>query len=87
MQSICPSEPPCQDFIAALYLSCDGVTLPDGYFYDPQRTITGTWGDDVRRRLRIAIGRCACNAGWGLKPGPAVAAAAALGALLLGAVM
>ena len=71
VQTTCPGgKLKCQPLIDNLYLTCGGasmedpgVTLPDGYFYDPQRTITGTWGDEVKEELRIAVGRCACSSG------------------------
>jgi len=27
--------PGCQGLIGKLYINCDGVCLPDGYYYDP----------------------------------------------------
>lgn len=70
----CPATPdmennkaktPCQELISDMHWNCDGVVLPDGYYYDPQRTITGAWGadgkaSDVKTRLNVAIGRCGC---------------------------
>lgn len=31
----------CQPLIANLWTTCNGVTLPDGIYYDPQQTVTG----------------------------------------------
>jgi len=67
VQTICPVQPDCQTFIDHLYLDCEGVTLPDGYYFDPQWTIPGTWGDDVKREMRISVGRCGCGSGFVLK--------------------
>ena len=58
----------CQGMIDSLYLACggssledDGVTLPDGYYFDPKRTVDGTWNMEAKQSLRIAIGRCGCS--------------------------
>ncbi|GMH79956.1 hypothetical protein TL16_g08338 [Triparma laevis f. inornata] len=72
VQKSCPPDPDCQALIDTMYVNCadnrgsetaheDGVTLPDGYFYDPQRTIGGTWDLETKEQLRIAIGRCGCS--------------------------
>eukprot|EP00520_Triparma_pacifica_P004956 CAMPEP_0118654514 /NCGR_PEP_ID=MMETSP0785-20121206/12436_1 /TAXON_ID=91992 /ORGANISM="Bolidomonas pacifica, Strain CCMP 1866" /LENGTH=87 /DNA_ID=CAMNT_0006547191 /DNA_START=374 /DNA_END=637 /DNA_ORIENTATION=- len=73
----------CQGMIDSLYSTCggssmedDGVTLPDGYYFDPQRTITGTWNEDLKEQLRIAIGRCGCSGGQRTNMGLAAIAAA-----------
>ena len=36
-QAECPTNPqiPCQHLIDELYRNCDGVALPDGYYYNP----------------------------------------------------
>lgn len=34
-QGTCPTKIKCQQLIDDLYSSCDGVTLPPRYFYDP----------------------------------------------------
>ncbi|GMI47026.1 hypothetical protein TrCOL_g1018 [Triparma columacea] len=89
VQFICPAgqqgSPNCQDMIDELYLTCggagmedDGVTLPDGYYFDPQRSITGTWNMELKEQLRIAIGRCACS---GAEGRGRVGAVAVLGAI------
>jgi hypothetical protein len=81
-----PKQITCQDLIKDLHWNCDGVTLPDGYYYDPQRTITGTWGAEVKMRLNVAIGRCGCRGSWGhsVKPRAALVAGivAAVGLLV-----
>ncbi|GMH68414.1 hypothetical protein TrVE_jg580 [Triparma verrucosa] len=77
VQKSCPPDPDCQALIDDMYVNCadnrgsvetheDGVTLPDGYFYDPQRTIGGTWNLETKEKLRIAIGRCGCSSASGL---------------------
>ncbi len=35
-----------------LYSACDGVTLPDGLYYDSITGIGGNW-DDVKQKVRI----------------------------------
>ena len=47
--------------IDELYLLCAGVTLPDGYFFDPDRTIKGAWGEEVKAELKVSIERCGCD--------------------------
>ena len=61
----------CQKLIDSLHRDCDGVELPEGYYYDPKRTITGRWGPEVKMKLNIAIGRCGCKGSWGYRDGPA----------------
>ena len=63
VQRACPADPDCQSAIDTLYRTCEGVTLPDGYYFDPQWSITGTWGADVKQELRVQIGRCGCSGG------------------------
>ncbi|CAM9350275.1 unnamed protein product, partial [Phaeothamnion confervicola] len=57
---ICP--PGCQALVDQLYQDCDGVTMPDGLYYDPDSTIDGAWDDTTRSSIKIAVGRCGCNA-------------------------
>lgn len=82
VQTVCPSDPDCQTAIDRMYLNCEGVTLPDGYYYDPKWTITGTWGPDVKNSLRIEIERCGCNSVGGLFRTTAVQTAVAATILL-----
>lgn len=42
---MCP--PGCQALIDQLYSDCDGVTTPDGLFFDPANAIEGAWSDKV----------------------------------------
>jgi len=69
-QAFCPSG--CQATIANLMEFCEGVTLPDGYSYDPPidgvGTITGEWSDEVVQQIVVAAGRCGCNPGSILTP-------------------
>jgi len=60
----CHSE--CGNLLYQLTEFCTGVTLPDGYFYDPPDesgvgTITGEWSEELERQIDIAAGRCGCN--------------------------
>lgn len=43
---VCP--PGCQALIDEMYINCDGVTTPDGLYYDPNNAIEGEWSDNVR---------------------------------------
>ena len=65
VQTVCPSDPDCQTSIDSMYLNCEGVALPDGYYYDPKWTITGPWDTDVKNKLRIEIERCGCSKAGG----------------------
>ena len=41
--------PGCQALVDELYVQCDGVTTPDGLYFDPDNSIEGKWSDQVRR--------------------------------------
>ncbi|CAM9703533.1 unnamed protein product [Chrysoparadoxa australica] len=78
--------PGCQVLVHELQENCAGVTLPDGWFYDPGRTITGSWDDpEVAMRIKISIERCGCSAAWqaGKRTAITAIAAAALVTTLL----
>ena len=40
-----------------LYVQCDGVTTPDGLYYDPDNSIEGEWSDKVSAKncLRMSV--------------------------------
>ena len=38
-QSRCPKK--CQSKVNSLYTKCDGVRMPDGFFFDPNKELTG----------------------------------------------
>ena len=52
----------CQPLINQLYVACDGVELPDGWYFDPDKQITGKWNDRVKAELKIQVERCGCSA-------------------------
>lgn len=56
-------EPNCVDLIERLYWSCDGVCLPDGYYFDPQWTLGGCW-EDALAMMKIHVERCGCDSGF-----------------------
>jgi hypothetical protein len=74
-----PCDPlDCQTLVEELYAFCSGKegflffvpaqepkTLPEGYFYDPEDTITGTWNDEVELAVKIAVEKCGCNGSAG----------------------
>lgn len=49
--------PGCQALIDKLYIDCDGVTSPDGLYYDPNNAIEGTWSDRVRADSKVRTRR------------------------------
>jgi len=50
----------CQDLIDTLYWSCAGVTLPDGYYFDPNNNMEGSWNSNLGA-MKINVERCGCN--------------------------
>lgn len=42
---VCP--PGCQALVNDLYEDCDGVTTPDGFYFDPDSAIGGAWSKKV----------------------------------------
>ena len=52
--------PGCQVLVDKLYVACDGVSLPDGLYYDPAQSLTGLW-EAVYPSMKIAVERCGCN--------------------------
>ena len=84
-RSFCPRG--CQDLIDELYVNCDGVTMPDGWYFDPDEQITGRWNDRVKADLKIEVERCGCDAAFrGASSSPlALLLAAALTCAMIGA--
>ena len=79
----------CQELIDQMYEACDGVCLPDGYYFDASFTITGCW-KDAKSDLKIGVERCGCNSApgsvrraSGQLQGGAMASAALLAVVLL----
>ena len=52
----------CQQLIDNVYTGCDGVCLPDGFYYDEARTLSGCWDKKLKAELKIQVGRCGCSA-------------------------
>ncbi|CAM9199659.1 unnamed protein product [Ectocarpus sp. 8 AP-2014] len=63
---VCP--PGCQALMDNLYSDCDGVTTPDGLYFDPDNAIEGEWSDKVKAQIKIATERCGCDAANRLAP-------------------
>ena len=86
----------CQAYVDQLYEYCRGKkgflffvptqkpkTLPEGFFYDPEDTITGTWNDEVEEAIKIAVEKCGCNGAAGSRASLVLAVlVAAVGVLL-----
>ncbi|CAB1096239.1 unnamed protein product [Ectocarpus sp. CCAP 1310/34] len=51
-----------------LYSHCDGVTTPDGLYFDPDNAIEGEWSDKIEAQIKIATERCGCDAANRLAP-------------------
>ena len=67
-----------------LYFYCSGAkgflffvpaeapkTMPEGYFYDPEDSISGKWSPSVEMAVKIAVEKCGCNGAGGLRAGVA----------------
>mmetsp|Transcript_3244 Transcript_3244/g.4724 ORF Transcript_3244/g.4724 Transcript_3244/m.4724 type:complete len:149 (-) Transcript_3244:137-583(-) len=52
----------CQTQIDQMYIYCDGVELPDGFYFDPAEEINGCWEDVVDFEIKNAVERCGCDA-------------------------
>ena len=61
----------------------EGNTLPEGFFYDPEDTITGTWNDEVEQAIKIAVEKCGCNGAAGSRASLVLAAVVAAAAAWL----
>ena len=53
----------CQDIVDKLYVQCDGVAMPDGWYFDPDEQLTGEWNEETRGEVKKLVERCGCNAG------------------------
>jgi hypothetical protein len=60
-----PAQPTCdtgcQDLINRMYWACTEVCLPDGYYFDPNKMLSGCWEENVPS-IDINVERCGCNA-------------------------
>ena len=61
-----PAQPDCdtgcQELIDRMYWACTDVCLPDGYYFDPNKMLSGCWEDNVAE-MDINVERCGCNSG------------------------
>lgn len=55
----------CQKMIDYMYLVCDGMCLPDGYFFDASGKLSGCW-KDVKETIKIDVQRCGCSDAFSL---------------------
>mmetsp|Transcript_29725 Transcript_29725/g.32355 ORF Transcript_29725/g.32355 Transcript_29725/m.32355 type:complete len:136 (+) Transcript_29725:16-423(+) len=51
----------CQGYIKNVYFDCDGVCLPEGYYFDPQEELTGCFSAN-QFKFKIKVERCGCDA-------------------------
>ncbi|KAJ1431611.1 hypothetical protein B484DRAFT_327811, partial [Ochromonadaceae sp. CCMP2298] len=51
----------CQGSIGAMYVECDSICLPDGYYFDALSTVSGCW-EAAKPELKIMVERCGCDA-------------------------
>jgi hypothetical protein len=53
----------CQDLIDSMYVKCDGVCMPDGYYYDPRKFQTWTFSMPHNRckLSRVVISSCSVD--------------------------
>ena len=57
----------CQELVDTLYLNCDEMCLPDGYYYDSAFNIEGCW-NEAKPQVKIGVERCGCDAAFSLQP-------------------
>lgn len=50
----------CQVLIDRMYWACTEVCLPDGYYFDPNKMLSGCWEDNISE-MDINVERCGCN--------------------------
>ena len=50
----------CQELIDRMYWACTEVCLPEGYYFDPNKMLSGCWEDNVAS-IDINVERCGCN--------------------------
>jgi len=55
----CPAG--CQIYIEKLWRFCRGVQLPDGLYFDPRLSVSGTWDNEADKLMIIEANRCGCN--------------------------
>jgi hypothetical protein len=51
----------CEELLGDFLSKCDGICLPDTYFFDPQNTMAGCFADHAYE-LNRQIERCGCSA-------------------------
>ena len=73
--------PGCQQRIAEMYVACDGVTMPDGFYFDPNKQVTGRWNKEAKAKLKIEVEKCGCSAAVRGAAGSPLVALALAGAL------
>ena len=55
----------CQQVIDDVYHMCNGICLPDGYYFDPESRLQECFAEN-RAAMKIGVERCGCNAAFRL---------------------
>ena len=55
----------CQQVIDDVYHMCNGICLPDGYYFDPESQLEECFAAN-RAAMKIGVERCGCNAAFRL---------------------
>ena len=50
----------CQDYINKVYAYCNGICLPENFYYTPGKSLMGCWSDVVDQ-MKYEVERCGCN--------------------------
>ena len=51
----------CPPLVRNVYQLCDSICLPDGFYFDPKKTMSGCFNDNLIG-MRISVERCGCSA-------------------------
>ena len=51
----------CPPLVKNVYQLCDSVCIPDGFYFDPKKTMSGCFNDNLIG-MRISVERCGCSA-------------------------
>jgi len=51
----------CPPLVKNLYHLCDSMCIPDGFYFDPKKTMKGCFSDNLKN-MKISVERCGCSA-------------------------
>ena len=57
----------CQDYINKVYAYCNGICLPENFYYTPGKSLMGCWSDVVDQ-MKYEVERCGCNSALSRAP-------------------